>query len=276
MMKKAKPSIFNYLYEEPGPNTKRLTAIATVISGCLLAALFFAITLRFYTTGQFARQHWYFFARFTTWKFVLSGIWGTVQAAFVAGILAFILGFCMMAGRICKYTVVRFICTAFIEFTRGVPTLLLIYFFFLALPAMGIQMQALLKISYPVAISASGIVAEILRTGVLAVPRGQTEAAASLGLTEWHVFTKIIFPQGFRYVIPSLISEIVIVVKDTTFAYIVSFPDLMQNAKVLISNYDAMLSVYVLVAILYITINYVLNTLSEKLAQRRTISWQKS
>ncbi len=77
-----------------------------------------------------------------------------------------------------------------------------------------------------------------------------------------HVFYKVIFPQAFRYVIPSLISEIVIVVKDTTFAYVINFPDLMQNAKVLISNYDAMLPVYLVVSVIYILINFLINQLA--------------
>ena len=72
--------------------------------------------------------------------------------------------------------------------------------------------------------------------------------------------------------IPSLIAELVIVLKDTTFAYVVSCADLMQNAKVLISNYDAMLSIYLVVAVIYILVNYLLNTLSERIAgsQRRS------
>ncbi len=99
------------------------------------------------------------------------------------------------------------------------------------------------------------MVAEVLRSGVNAVPKGQTEAAVALGMRSVTVFTKIVFPQAFRYVIPSLISELVIVLKDTTFAYVVSYADLMQNARVLISNYDALLSVYLVVALIYILIN---------------------
>ena len=118
------------------------------------------------------------------------------------------------------------------------------------------------------AISACGVVAESLRSGVNAVPRGQTEAALSLGLTETRLFYKVVFPQAIRFVIPSLIAELVIVLKDTTFAYVVTCADLMQNAKVLISNYDAMLSVYLVVAVIYILINYMLNRLSDRLASR--------
>jgi glutamate transport system permease protein len=88
------------------------------------------------------------------------------------------------------------------------------------------------------------------------------------------VFTKVVFPQAIRFVIPALISDLVIVVKDTTFAYVVSFPDLMQNARVLISNYDAMLSVYLVVAVIYICFNYILNKISVVLARTRRTSYK--
>ena len=120
------------------------------------------------------------------------------------------------------------------------------------------------------AISASGKVAEVLRSGINAVPKGQSEAALSLGMRDCSVFMKVVFPQAFRYVVPALIAQLVIVVKDTTFAYVVNFPDLMQNAKVLISNYDAMLSVYLVVAVIYILINYLLNKVSVLAATQKT------
>ncbi len=266
-MTRSDPAILKYLYEEQGPRAKRITLIATALSALLVIALLVQIILRFYKTGQLDRQYWFFFARGTTWSFLARGILGTIESSVLSGVVAFALGFVFMLGRLSKSRIVRGISVSLIEFTRGVPTLLFIYFFFLGLPALGVKMSALLKIALPVALSASGVVAEVLRGGVNAVPNGQREAALSLGLSDWKTFVKIIFPQGFKYVIPALISEVVIVVKDTTFAYIVSFPDLMQNSKVLISNYDAMLSVYLLVAVIYILINYLLNKLSAFVAQ---------
>ncbi len=267
-MNKRATSVLDYLYEAPGPKTKRRVAVWTGISFTLLVLFLGLVLLQFYKTGQFEWRYWSFFFRATTWIFFAKGLWGTLEAAVLAGFVAFTLGFVMMLGRFSYSKIVQKIAVAFIEFTRGVPTLLFIYFFFLGLPLLGIKLPALLQIALPVAISASGTVAEALRSGVLAVPQGQKEAAQSLGLSRRAVFFKVLFPQGFKYVIPSLISEIVIVVKDTTFAYIVSFPDLMQNAKVIISNYDAMLSVYLFVAIVYIVVNYLLNKLSTFFANR--------
>ena len=103
------------------------------------------------------------------------------------------------------------------------------------------------------------MLAEIFRAGVNAVPRGQVEAAQALGLSKAKITFKIVLPQAIRFIVPSLISQLVVVVKDTTVAYVVSYPDLMQNARVLITNYDALVSVYLVIAVIYILINVAIN-----------------
>lgn len=271
-MSNAHVSIRDALYEAPGPKARKRIVIATTVSFIALVVLIIAVIHQFYRTGQLNGKYWSFFTRATTWRFLGRGIAGTLEAALAAGVVAFVLGFVMMLGRISTHRAARGISTVLIEFTRGVPTLLLIYFFFLVVPQLGIQLSAFWKIVAPVAISAAGVVAETLRSGVNAVPKGQTEAALSLGMNGRSVFLKVVFPQAIRYIIPALISELVIVVKDTTFAYVVNFPDLMQNAKVLISNYDALLSVYLVVAVIYIFINYLLNKASAIVARHRNSS----
>ena len=259
-------SIRDMLYEEPGPKTRRQIRIFTVLALVLLAALTAVVIRQFAVTGQFNSRYWYFFGKMTTWRFLGEGMLTTIKAALAGAVIAFVLGFFLMRGKLRRNKILNVVSTCLIEFTRGVPTLLFIYFFFLVVPQTGIKMSAFWKITLPCAISACGVVAEALRSGVNAVPYGQTEAALSLGLTETRLFYKVVFPQAIRFVIPTLIAELVIVLKDTTFAYIVTCADLMQNAKVLISNYDAMLSVYLVVAVIYILINYFLNKLSDRLA----------
>ena len=265
-------SIRDVLYEKPGPKTQKYIMLATAVSSVLLAALLFVIFRQFYITGQLDTKYWSFFTKYTTWRFIGLGLAGTIKVALTAGMMAFAAGLVLMLGRISDMKILRGISTALIEFSRGVPTLLFIYFFFLIAPQFGLKLPAFWKISIPVAISASGVVAEVLRSGVNAVPKGQTEAALSLGMSRGSVFFKIVFPQALRYVIPALIAELVIVLKDTTFAYVVSYADLMQNARVLISNYDALLSVYLITAIIYIAINFILNKVSVAIARRRNVS----
>lgn len=259
-------SIRDLLYEPPGPAARKRIHIGTGLAAAAIAAMIALIVRQFAVTGQLTDRYWSFFAKATTWRFLGEGLLTTLEAAVTGAAIAFVLGFLLMRGKLRKNRPMRFISSALIEFTRGVPTLLFIYFFFLIVPQTGWKLSAFWKITLPCAISACGVVAEALRSGVNAVPRGQTEAALSLGLTDARLFYKVVFPQAIRFVIPSLIAELVIVLKDTTFAYIVTCADLMQNAKVLISNYDAMLSVYLVVAVLYILINWLLNRLSDRLA----------
>lgn len=265
-------SIRDALYEPPGPKAHKRIVIATAVSLIALGALLFVIVRQFYITGQLQAKYWVFFTKYSTWRFLGRGLAGTLKVALAAGGIAFATGLLLMLGRIGKSRIVRGISTVLIEFSRGVPTLLFIYFFFLIAPQFGLKLPAFLKIAIPVAISASGVVAEVLRSGVNAVPKGQREAALSLGMLDGSVFFKIVFPQALRYVVPALISELVIVLKDTTFAYVVNYSDLMQNARVMISNYDAILSVYLVTALIYIIINYLLNKISVAIARRKNIS----
>lgn len=261
-------TIRDTLFEAPGPKTRRWIQILTVLSAIGIAALLYLLLKRFHDAGQFQSKYWSFFLKSTTWTFIGKGLLSTVLAALGAMAVSFTIAMVLMLGRISRFAPVRWAATALIEITRGIPTLLFIYFFLLAAPQMGLRLNTYWKVALPVAISACGVVAEVLRSGVNAVPKGQREAAESLGMLDSHVFWKIIFPQAFRYVIPALIAELVIVLKDTTFAYVVNYADLMQNAKVLISNYDALVSVYFVVAVIYILINYCLNKLSVFIAAK--------
>lgn len=261
-MNDAKLSVRAALYEAPGPRTKRRIVSATALSMLALAALLTAVLHRFYVTGQLGARYWTLFTRFSTWRFLGQGLAGTLKVALVSSALAFGFGMALMLLRLSAARLTRLLGTVLIELSRGIPTLLFIYFFFLVAPQFGLKLPSFWKIALPVSLSAAGVVAEVLRSGVNAVPAGQTEAALSLGMRRAAVFFRIVFPQGLRFMVPSLIAELVIVLKDTTFAYVVSYADLMQNARVLISNHDALLSVYLVVAVIYILINYLLNRLS--------------
>ncbi len=265
----AKPlSIRDALYEAPGPRTKRRMVIGTAVSLVLVVIGIALIIRQFYITGQLASRYWTFLAQPTTWRYLLQGFRGTVSVALTAGAMSLVLGLVLMLGRTSGIRPLSAVCRVVTDFFRGVPSLLLIYFFFLVVPQYGIKLSAFWMITLPVMLAASGVLAEVMRAGVNAVPKGQVEAALSLGMRRGRIMFKIVLPQAIRFVIPSLISQLVVVVKDTTVAYVVSYPDLMQNARVLITNYDALVSMYFTIAIVYILLNYAINKLSAVVAER--------
>ena len=262
------PNVRTALYEAPGPRARRCIAIGTAASAVLLALLAALVVRQFYVTGQLAPRYWSFLLEWPTWRFLLQGFVGTVEVALTAGAIALVLGLALMLGRTSGIAPLAALCRVVTDFFRGVPSLLLIYFFFLVVPQYGIQMPSFWMLTLPVALAASGVLAEVFRAGVNAVPKGQVEAALSIGLSPAKTMRKIVLPQAVRYVIPSLIAQLVVVVKDTTVAYVVSYPDLMQNARVLITNYDALLSMYLVVAVIYVLINFAINKASVYVARR--------
>lgn len=261
-------SMRDALYEAPGPRTRRKIVVGTVISLALVALGVAAVIRQFYVTGQLAPRYWSFLLEWTTWRFLLQGLMGTVQVALTAGVIALVLGLLLMLGRTSGVRPLSALCRVVTDFFRGVPSLLLIYFFFFVPAQLGLKMSSFWMLTLPVALAASGVLAEVFRAGVNAVPRGQVEAAMSIGLSPAKTMFKIVLPQAVRYVIPSLIAQLVVVVKDTTVAYVVSYPDLMQNARVLITSYDALVSMYLVVAVIYILINYLINRASVYIANK--------
>ena len=219
-------------------------------------------------TGQLAPRYWSFFLEWTTWRFLLQGLVGTVEVALVAGAISLVLGLLLMLGRTSGVRPLAAVCRVVTDFFRGVPSLLLIYFFFLVVPQYGIKMPSFWMLTLPVALAASGVLAEVFRAGVNAVPKGQVEAALSIGLSKAQTMRRIVLPQAIRYVVPSLIAQLVVVVKDTTVAYVVSYPDLMQNARVLITSHDSLVSIYLVIAVVYVLINFAINQLAAVVSRR--------
>ena len=253
------------LFGDLGPKAQAITRAVSVTVAATLLALAAAIVYQFQTAGQFERRLWEFFAWETTWAFLAKGLLGTLASAATAAVIALVLGLVLLVGRRSPLRLVRWPAVAVIEFLRGVPTLLLIYVCFLVLPSIGIKLSAYWMLTLPVGLSTAAVVAEVYRAGVLAVPRGQTEAARALGLNEARVFAHVVFPQALRYIVPALVAQLVIVVKDTTFGYVVTYGELMQNARVLIANYRSLVPVYLAVAVLYCSVNYAISRASGRL-----------
>ncbi|WP_046060757.1 amino acid ABC transporter permease [Paracidovorax citrulli] len=260
-------SLEDILFGAPTPRARTLTRGMSVVAAGVLLLLVAGVALRFHSAGQLDARYWKFFAWPTTWTFLAKGLLGTLASAAMAAAIALSLGLVLLAGRLARTRLVRWPAVAAIEFLRGTPTLLLIYVCFLVLPSIGIKLGTYWMLTLPIAFSTAAVVAEVYRSGVLAVPRGQTDAARSLGITETQVFFAIVFPQALRYIVPALVAQLVIVVKDTTFGYVVTYGELMQNARVLIANYHSLVPVYLIVAALYCLVNYAISRASRRLGR---------
>lgn len=255
------------LFGDLGPRAQAVTRAVSVTAAVTLLVVAAGVVYRFHSAGQLEGRLWEFFGWETTWAFLGKGLLGTLASAAAAAVIALVLGLVLLVGRLSRLRLARWPAVAVIEFLRGVPTLLLIYVCFLVLPSVGIRLSAYWMLTLPVGLSTAAVVAEVYRAGVLAVPRGQSDAARALGLKEAQVFAHVVFPQALRYIVPALVAQLVIVVKDTTFGYVVTYGELMQNARVLIANYRSLVPVYLAVAVLYCSVNYAISRASRRLGR---------
>ena len=148
------------------------------------------------------------------------------------------------------------------------PTLLLVYMFLFALPGIGINLGIFGKLTVPIIMINSAVIAELVRAGINALDRGQREAAYAVGMTGAQTMRLVIMPQAIRLVIPALVTQLVAIVKDSTLGYVVSYPELMKQANLLANNTKLLLQAFVVVSAIYVVINFALTRLAMALEIR--------
>jgi len=256
------------LYDEPGPRTRRRIRIWSIVSALVMVGLVVAALVQFGSHGQLDAERWMPFLQGAIWEYLLVGLAGTIQAAAIVAVLGAVIGLFLALGRLSRITPVRWACTAYIEIARTIPVLLLIYLMLFGLPQLGLNLPLLWKLVIPLTVANSAAFAEIIRAGVLALPRGQAEAGLSLGLSRWQVDRKVVLPQALRFVTPSLVTQLVSLVKDTSLGYIVAFTELLYRGQVLSAYNGLLIQTFVVVTLIYLVFNGSLSALASRLRRR--------
>jgi glutamate transport system permease protein len=256
------------LFDQPGPRARRRIAIATVIALVVLAALAWAAVQRFAAFGQLNADKW---APFTQWPiihYLLNGLGATLEVTAISGGIALPGGLFLALGRLSRTRLLRWAAALYIEVLRSVPLLLLIYAFLLGLPAIGLRLPLMWQLIWPIVATNSAVLAEIFRAGVLSIDRGQTEAAQAIGLRYWPTMCHVIMPQAVRRVIPSLVSQVIRLLKDSTLGYVVSYQELLYAAGVLGQYNHAVLQCFLVAAVCYVIVNNILAAIARRLELR--------
>ncbi len=257
------------LFDEPGPRGRAQIRLITVIVLILFALLIAGALWQFGTHGQLAAARWKIFSHPAIMRLLGKGMLGTLIATSVGAIFAFPLGLLLALGRLSKNRVLSAFCTGWIEFFRAIPMLLVVYAFLLALPRYGMDVATFWKLVIPMILVSSATTAEVFRAGILAVDKGQSEAAVSLGMTRATAMRLVILPQAFRIVLPGLLTQLVTLLKDSTLGFVVSYNELMQQGRVLIAaGYTKLIQTYLVVAVIYVLGNLLITKLAEYLQRR--------
>lgn len=265
------------LYDVPGVKTRRRIWIVGTIGALLLLALAAAVIQRLAEQGQFELDLWLPFVVNTDLQLgLLTALGGTLQAMAYALGLALILGTLLACARLSKHAVLRVPAVSFVVFFRGPPLLLLIFFFYLGFPlAFGIEISALWALVLGLVLYNGAVICEIIRAGVLSLPRGQREAAYGLGLSNSQTLRYVLLPQAFRSMLPAIISQVVVLVKDTSLGFIVSYGELLRYGNIAIQTLDNPIQMYAVVAAIYIVLNSSLSALAHSIERRQSTTTKR-
>jgi glutamate transport system permease protein len=255
------------LYDVPGPQAKRRSLIGSTIGTAVLVAITVAVVLRLQSQGQFEASKWEPFQDEDILRALGKGALATLRAAGLAIALALVLGSLLAVGRLAGQRYVRMVATGVIELFRALPLVLLILFFFFrfgdTLGRYGALVAAL-------ALYNGAVLAEVFRAGILAVPRGQSEAAAALGLSRAQTMRLVLVPQAVRTMLPAIVAQCVVALKDTALGFIIAYPELLRTGQLIYNGFFNIIPTAIVVAAMYVSMNLLLSRLAIWLERRQS------
>ncbi|MEI2267888.1 amino acid ABC transporter permease [Microbacterium sp. No. 7] len=224
------------LYDVPGPRAILRNRILGVVTIIAVAGVLAFVGYRFAVTGQFAPDRWYVFSFSAVWVNILRALGNTLAAFGLAAVGAIILGLILAVGRLSEHAVIRIPVTAITELFRAVPVLIFMSLMYYGLPTLGVRMEPYWAVVIALVMYNGSVLAEVIRAGVESLPRGQKEAGYAIGLRKSGVMRLILMPQAIRAMLPVIIAQLVVTLKDTALGFIITYPELLYFAKQLTSQ----------------------------------------
>ncbi|MFD9306551.1 amino acid ABC transporter permease [Streptomyces sp. NPDC060048] len=221
------------LYDIPGPQARRRHFLYGVASTVVILGLLGWLLYLLFSTNQFTSAKWSPFVYKGIQELLLRGLSNTLKAFAYASVLSLVLGAVLATGRLSVHRPVRWLSTLCVEFFRAMPVLVMIFFIFVAL-----KVQPLPALVAGLALYNGSVLAEVFRTGVNAVERGQREAAYALGMRKTQVMTYVLAPQAVRAMLPTIISQLVVALKDTSLGFLITYEEFLHAGKLIAANLD--------------------------------------
>ena len=257
------------LFDTPGPKARRRALVWSVLAGLLLLVALAFAGIRLAQNGIFDAERWTIFTEDTeTWEALLRrGLLATLRAAGLAAVIALLAGAVLVVARTSQHRWIRIPAVLWIELFRGLPVVLLMFFAALALDLSIFNAVVLGLVLYNAA-----VIAEILRAGLTSLPGGQREAALAVGLTSGQALRIVLLPQAVRRMLPSLVSQLVVLLKDTSLGYIVGYVELLRINRELRDFFGSryIFSLFIVTAAIYIGVNFALSRVATYLERRGT------
>jgi glutamate transport system permease protein len=251
------------LFDAPGPRARLRNHAISGVTVAVTLVVIWVVYSKLQSKGQLEPEKWKPFATANLWKtYILPGVQGTLTAAAVSIVLALVLGFVLGVGRLSAHNGIRWVSSVVVEFFRAVPVLIMMifaYFLFAVYDVFPSKHLALAGVITGLTLYNGAVIAEIVRAGVNALPRGQAEAASSLGLGWGQTMRAILLPQAITSMLPVLISQLVVVLKDTAIGYQITFLEMVRQGTQVGSAYGNYIPALIVIAILMISVNFALS-----------------
>lgn len=254
------------LYDAPGPRARRRQLIGSIIGGLAVLALIGWAVKKLADQGIFDYERWEIFEDPELWETLIEGLWATLKVALVGGVLALLLGAVLTALRLSGTRWLAWPARVWIELFRGLPVLLLMLFPLVIWTDLTAYMGAVIGLT----LYNGAVIAEILRAGVRALPGGQKEAGLALGLTPMATLRRIELPQAVRIMLPSLVSQLVVLLKDSSLAYIIAYPELLRTVQQMANFYGNfyLFPIFFVAAGMYVTVNLIFSQTAAYMVRR--------
>jgi len=260
------------LFDAPGPRTQVRNRIISAVTLILLALVAWLMIAKLASRGQLTAAKWKPFLTADLWRtYVVPGIAGTLTAAALSITLALVLGLLLGVGRLSPIAAIRRPSAVIVEFFRAVPVLIMMifaYFLFALYDTFPSRYLALAGVVTGLTLYNGAVIAEIVRSGVGSLSRGQGEAAAALGLSWRQSMRSILLPQAITSMLPVLVSQLVVALKDTAIGYQITFVEMVRQGTVIGSTYGNYVSALIVIAVLMISVNFAMSAAATRLERR--------
>ncbi|MGH3694239.1 MAG: amino acid ABC transporter permease [Pseudonocardiaceae bacterium] len=260
------------LYDLPGPRAQARNRAFGRLAAIGIVALIGFIGYRFWVTGQFEARKWEWLLYKDLQLELLAALGATLRAFVVGAVLALALGFLLAVARLSEHGWVRAPAYVVVELFRGIPLVVLIFFLFYAAPQAGLRLGVFWSLVVGLTLYNGSVLAEVFRAGVQSVPRGQREAAYALGLRKNQVMRTVLLPQAVRAMLPTIVSQLVVLLKDTALGFLITYQELLFDARYLGSLAEfgrPIIPTALVVGAIYITLCVALSSLASYLERRR-------
>lgn len=259
------------LYDVPGPKAIIRNRILGAVTIVIVLALVAFLVWRLAVTGQFTAQKWSAFTYTNVWSSILDATLATLAAFGAAAIGALALGFVLAIGRLSDHAWVRWPFTAVIEIFRAIPVLVFMFLLYYGFPVIGIRMEPYWAVVIALICYNGSVLAEVIRAGVESLPRGQNEAGYAIGLRKAGVMRLVLLPQAIRAMMPVIIAQLVVTLKDTALGFIITYPELLFYAKYIGAQGSVgspIIPATIIVGAIYITLCLILSFVANLVEKR--------